>query len=609
MTDPASPRNALAAVETFAALGLDERDTLARELETLSLKRGETLVREGEPADALYIVVSGRFAVTVEARAQPVAEIGAGQPVGEIAFLAGGQRTATVTALRDSLVLRLGRAEFDALSERNPGIWRTLTLTLARRVADANVDRDAAARPRPRTIAVVQAGGTPVPRDFLSRLERVFARHARTVALDAARAAALLPAGAAADSAEATRRLNEIEAGCDFVLYIADATLTPWTEKAIRQSDLVLAVGVHAGDAAVNALEARAAEHVAANARRLVLLHPTQDAISGTDRWLAAREIAMHHHVALDRDEDVERLYRFVSGTARGLVTCGGGAFCAAHIGLYKALREAGIAIDAMGGSSGGGAMAAAFAMGTPPEAIDEALDDVFVSGAVMRRYTWPRYSVIDHTFLDAALARHYGGVRIEDLWVPFFAVSTNLSSYGLHRHRTGDLWAAVRATGSIPGLLPPYYTEDGQMLVDGALMDNVPVRVMHELKSGPNIVASFAVPRLELFPVAYRSLPSRRELMRRALNPFGRTRLPAAPGIGSVLMRSLMANRQDFERHLRPEDLLMVLPFPADMGVLDWHRHTELMQATYAWARGEIARLAGAGHPALAGDEPSPGA
>ena len=54
-----------------------------------------------------------------------------------------------------------------------------------------------------------------------------------------------------------------------------------------------------------------------------------------------------------------------------------------------------------------------------------------------------------------------------------------------------------MRATGSVPVLLPPYYTEDGQMLVDGAILDNVPVRVMHELKSGPNVVVSFEVPKL----------------------------------------------------------------------------------------------------------------
>ena len=104
------------------------------------------LVRQGEMADALYVVVTGRFAVTVDGRRDLIAELGPGQPVGEIAFLAGGVRTATVTALRDSLVLRLGRAEFEELSAKSPSIWRTLTVTLARRVAEANDQPRAAAR-------------------------------------------------------------------------------------------------------------------------------------------------------------------------------------------------------------------------------------------------------------------------------------------------------------------------------------------------------------------------------------------------------------------------------------------------------------------------------
>src|SRR5256884_5804793 len=109
-------------VEIFQDLEEAGRARLAAELETLNLRRGDVLVRQGEMADALYVVVTGRFAVTVAGRREVVAELGPGQPVGEIAFLAGGVRTATVTALRDSLVLRLGRAEVEGLSSKNPSI-------------------------------------------------------------------------------------------------------------------------------------------------------------------------------------------------------------------------------------------------------------------------------------------------------------------------------------------------------------------------------------------------------------------------------------------------------------------------------------------------------
>jgi NTE family protein len=588
-------------VEIFASLEASERARLAAELETLNLKRGDVLVRQGEVADALYIVVTGRFAVTLDGRRQLVAELGPGQPVGEIAFLAGGTRTATVTALRDSLVLRLRRAEFDALSAKSPGIWRALTAELARRVAEANVGRADPPDPRPRTIALIRAGESPLPQPFVEQLAEVFRRASNTRLITAQAAREVLPKGTPLDSAEATRALNALESSHDYVLFVADHELTPWSEKAIRQADLVLAVGLAGADEQPNTLEQLAAELLPPDAQRLVLLHATRAPISGTARWLGPRRIAMHHHVAMDERGDVERLFRFVNGTALGLVACGGGAYCAAHVGLYKALVESGVVFDIMGGTSGGGAMTAAFAMGTDPDDVDRATHEIFVTNRAMRRYTWPRYSLIDHTNYDRQLARYYAGVKIEDLWIPYFAVSTNLSSYDLHRHRQGDLWAAVRATGSLPVLLPPYYTEDGHMLVDGAILDNVPVRVMHELKSGPNIVVSFEVPKLQRFDVDYAALPGRRQLLKAVLNPLLRKTLPRAPGVGTVLMRSMMANRQDFERRLRPGDLLMVPPVPQDIGVLDWHRHTELMDRAYRWGLAEMARLRAEGNPVVA--------
>jgi len=589
---PQLPEHGLDAVEIFADLDPAERMRLAAELETMTLKRGDTLVRQGETADALYIVVTGRFAVTIEGRRQVIAELGPGQPIGEIAFLAGGPRTATVTAMRDSLVLRLKRAEFEELSAKSPSIWRTLTVTMARRVAEANVERAAPPDPRPRTIALIRAGASELPQAFLVGLTRAFRRSNRTFLVRPEMAKSVLPPSVRIDSAEATRALNALEAKYDYVLFVAEDELTPWSEKAIRQADLVLAVGMHDADPRPNALERLASELLPPDAQRLVLLHPTHAPISGTARWLSSRNIAMHHHVALDTVADVERLYRFVNGTALGLVACGGGAYCSAHVGLYKALVQSGLTFDIMGGTSGGGAMTAAFAMGIHPDDVDRATHDIFVTNKAMRRYTVPRYSLLDHTHYDRQLANHYGGVNIEDLWIPYFAVSTNLSSYDLHRHRQGDLWEAVRATGSVPVLLPPYYTADGHMLVDGAILDNVPVRVMHELKSGPNVVISFEVPKLERFEVDYRSLPGRNHLLKCMVNPFLRRLLPRAPGVGTVLLRTMMANRQDFERHLRPDDLLLVPPFPPDMGILDWHRHTELMDRTYRWGMREVARL-----------------
>lgn len=592
-----------ARIGIFADLTDEERIALEAELEPMPLSRGEVLVRQGEEADALYIVVSGRFDVRVAGRTETVAEIGPGSPIGEIAFLAGGERTATVTAVRDSLVVRLERSHFDRLCHRIPRIWETLTASLARRLADQTAHRRQQVVSVPRTIAVIRAGGEAIPPTFVSDLAGAFQRSGRTVMIDSANVGTVI-GDHKLGSGSATEALNSLEGRHDTVIYVADPLLTAWSEKAIRQADLVLRVGLVGRDATIpiaeTVLESFAARLLAPAAQRLVLLHARRRGPQGTRHWLEPRKVGMHHHVLLGERADVDRLVRFITGSARGLVACGGGAFCAAHVGLYKALCEKEIAFDIMGGTSGGSAIAAGFAMGRSADEIDHMVHEIFVRQKALRRYTWPRFAILDHTRFDRLLEDCYGGTDIEDLWLPFFAVSTNLSRYGLTCHSRGRLWEAVRASSSIPALLPPYYTRDGEMLVDGALVDNVPVRVMREFKAGPNVVVSFEVPQLERFAVNYRELPSRGAFIRRALLPFSRHTLPDAPSLGSVLMRSMLATRNDFERHLQESDLLMVPPVPAGMSILDWGRHGELMDRAYAWGLNEIDRARTEDHPAV---------
>jgi NTE family protein len=398
----------------------------------------------------------------------------------------------------------------------------------------------------------------------------------------------------------ATHAMNEIESRYDTIVFLTDAELTPWSEKVIRQADEILLAGAHpegplGAEVPLYPLEAFALSLEPKPAIRLALVHRRRGAVQGTRHWLAKRQPVMHHHIALDGLDDVERLWRFILGEAMGLVACGGGAYCAAHIGLYKAFREAGTGFDLLGGTSGGAAMAAAFAQDMEPEDIDARVHRMFMEGKAFRRYTLPRYSLLDHTHFDRLLAAEYGNTRIEDLWKPFFAVSADLSDYGLEVHRTGPVWEAIRASAAIPGLLPPFYSAEGRMLVDGSVVSNVPVDVMHKLKTGPNVVVAFNPPTGERFNVTYDTLPGRRALMWHSVNPFSQTQLPDAPSAATVLIRSLMANGEHFERQLTDTDWLLMPPVPKDMGALDWSRHSELMEQAYRYTLGEIARKAAA--------------
>jgi NTE family protein len=590
---PATPDPRFQNIDLFSGLSVSQIAEITASCRDVAVVRGEDLVCQGELADALYIVSSGRFAVLRDGNPVPVTEIGPGQTIGEIAFLNGGTRTATVRALRDSLVLQLDRQQLNEICDRHPGIWHALCQLLAQRLADTTaIAHPVAPKARPRTIAIIPAGASPWPDSAVNGLIHHFTRHARTrVVRQPQSAGPFSPGDPHGDGPDATRALNALETHYDYLLMIAQHPFTPWAERVMHHADLVLAIGEFGADPAPNALEILSQNFLPPPARRLVLLHTEKRRVSGTARWLKSREIALHHHVAQDSDEDLARVFRFVHGTAHGLVACGGGALCAAHVGVYKALLGAGHRFDILGGTSGGSAMMAGFALGSSPEEMERAIHEMFVSHKAMRRYTMPRYSLLDHTNFDRQLDAFFGGVDIEDMWLPFFAVSTNLSRMARHVHRHGSLWTAVRASASIPVLLPPMYTEDGEMLVDGCLLDNVPIQVMHDIKSGPNIAISFTLPELQKYDVNYAELPSRTKLIGRSLNPLTRSKLPDAPGIVPVLTRSLMAGRQDFKRQMAADDRLLVPPIPAGTGFLDWHRHAELIDDAFRWTERELAK------------------
>ncbi len=583
----------LDATDILSAFDPSDQAEICSQFDKIALKRGDVLVRQGRPAKTLYVVVTGRFVVTKNGINNSIAEIGPGQPIGEIAFLTGAPRTATVTALRDSVVLRLETETFECLCRNKPELWRAMSQALASRVAATTSDGNQAPDPRPSTITLIPAGGAKYADGFVDGLIAALQDTGQVCVLNANNIVEKLGMTKDFTSDEGISALNNLEAKYDILLFITDPTLSQWSRRAIRQADLVLSVARFNSDRTVNPLEQFAAEMVPSRDRRLVLHHRRRRLFRGTANWLSERDPFMHHHVALNNPEDFARLVRFIQGRAIGLVACGGGALCSAHVGAFKALQNSGVEFDAMGGTSAGSAMVGAFALGTEPEEVDHAVEDIFIRNKAMGRYNWPRYSLLNHGNFDHHLSRYFAGYDIQDLWIPFFSVSTNLSRSASEVHRTGDLFHAVRASSSIPVLLPPVYNDSGEMLVDGCLLDNLPITTMHEFKTGPNIVINFEPPKQERFDVNYSELPSGLELIKCMINPLARQKLQDAPSVINVLMRSLMASRSDFSKKLRTEDILLIPPIPEDAGFLDWDRSHELNRIAFDWTTEELENIA----------------
>ena len=256
--------------------------------------------------------------------------------------------------------------------------------------------------------------------------------------------------------------------------------------------------------------------------------------------------------------------FEFLTGRAAGYVAAGGGGFGPAHIGVFKAFAERGVTFDMLGGTSVGAAMLGAFSMLMSPEELDRRTHDVFVVSRAFKRLTYPRYALLDHIPFDRALRRQYGEVAIEDAWRPFFAVATVLdgSGDGLHLLRRGPLWKAVRASGSLPAVLPPMLSDDGRLLVDGAVVDNIPLRPMQALKAGPNLVVHFGERGMpQRFATDYMSIPGRWSLMCRMLTPSGRRALPQVPSPIGIIQRCLVMHQAPELLPVGPLDLVLEVP------------------------------------------------
>src|SRR5713226_910916 len=586
----------------FRTLSSEQRLKAFQAMVRQDLVRGQMLVAQGGPSDSLFMVLHGALAVRRKGDTAPIAELRAGELVGEIGFFGNMPRTADVVAIRDTSVLALTRAAYQDLAEEAPAIVEAVLAALARRFAKETARlTPIRASPKARTVALIDGGREPVPSAFERRMRDGLAATDVEI-VDPARLNAMFP-GRALDASEVTDWLNKLEHAAPLVVYLGGRQASPWARKAVRQADLV--VFACRGDAPAGALtdvEAFACEVHPPSARRLVRIHDRRSgAVRGTPAWLVRLPSFMHHHVALEDQVDIDSLIRFLSGRAIGFVAAGGGSFGTAHVGIYKAFRERGVMFDVFVGTSVGSAMAAGFAKNLAAEDLERGTHEIFVRSRSFRRPTWPRYALLDHKAFDRALAHQYGhDCRIEDCWRPFAAVATNLSTHNLELIRSGRLWQAVRASSAIPGLLPPFYTPEGAMLVDGCLIDNVPLASMHQLKSGPNLVVHFGEPAAEMFDVDYAALPGRLELVAAMLMPFRRKLLPAAPSAVNVLWRSLVAHQRYDTLPTAPLDMVMRPPLPIEVDVTDFDRHTEMFLASYLWSRQTIAALEAEGNSAM---------
>jgi CRP-like cAMP-binding protein len=325
---------------------------LESELEIFTVNGGEVLFRQGEPGDYLCLIVSGRVSVLLQAehgRGTVVTELGSGELVGEMAVVSDQIRTATVKAIRDTQLAKLTKAAYERFLAKHPSsAVQMVSRKLAERLRETTSGR--AWQPRAvSTFAVVPVHPDAPIGDFCERLTKALSTFGPALRLTSGSVDAGLK------DIQLAEWLNRQEMEHSYLVYEADSTPSPWTERCIRQADRILLVAGGGSDPAPGEMETALRQQLSQGATRpsLVLAHAQGDP-SGTGRWLDARSVERHFHVRSGDDRTVERVARIVTGRAVALTLGGGFARGIAHIGAFRAFDEMGVAVDAVGGASMG---------------------------------------------------------------------------------------------------------------------------------------------------------------------------------------------------------------------------------------------------------------
>ena len=455
---------------------LFHQDRVQDEATWFSLPGGQTLFAAGDRSEQLYFVRAGRLGAFRREQGHEIQFLGVirpGEPAGEMSLIADAPHSADVVALRDSEIIAVPRDVFFEACEADTAVMIELAKLMMLRSRQA-VTRGGVGEPS--VFGFVSLGASGPLRPLVERLEREIARLGYVVTI----------IGAEAQTAP-TEWFSDVERTHDFVIYVAEVADGGWRQVVARQVDRLFRVG--RGDRQPPQPEAMVDVPSPLQAQQLVdliLLHPPDTSRpSGSEAWADIAKPARLFHIRRDREADIQRIARVLTGQSVGLVLSGGGARAYAHVGAIRALRERGVPIDFVGGVSMGAVIAAGVAMGWDDAEMEGRIKEAFVDTSPLADIALPLLAMTHGLKVNERLAHHFGDMHIADLWLPFFCLSSNLTTGAYQMHRRGLLRRALRASISLPGILPPA-TDDQNVLVDGAVMKNFPADVMRVSQLGP---------------------------------------------------------------------------------------------------------------------------
>ncbi|ASJ75108.1 cyclic nucleotide-binding domain-containing protein [Granulosicoccus antarcticus] len=596
---------ARAFLELFGDVSNATMDKLLEKTVTRHYHSGEVLFQENEQPDGLYVIVSGKLIIEstdAEGQLVRIGEVRAPETVGELALLADSTRTATVTAARESTVAMLNREAFDTLVAPRADMMIRLSRLIVRRHVN-NVQLEDTPRTDCNFVILPLDSRLPLRR-FSHQLRNAMRELGDCMSLDSRSFDTLYGRSGASQTSfdnifnsAIAEWLDDKENRFDSLMFIADREWTPWTQRCVNRADriLLLVDALPENSAEIREREQQLNKLFSESRIRpkvdLVLLHPSNTRFpKDTARWLNKRDLDAFYHVRINDPLQFSRLARRLQHKARGIVFSGGGARGYAHLGVQRLIEEQSVNIDYIGGSSMGGLLGAAMAMGRSYKDI-ESLSAAFACKQALFDYTLPLVSLMKSAKLTRFCKDVYGHTLIEDLWTPFFCISSNLADGREVIHDQGPLWKVVRSTISLPGVFSPVPTTNGDLLIDGAVLNTFPVDVMHERLGGRGNIIGVNVSHIpeQFHYYDFGTSLSGWQVLLSRLNPFAdRIRIPR---IAETLLRATDIKSIERLNEARRSLEVLIEPNVRSISLLDFKSYAQTSELGYQEARKVFAR------------------
>ncbi len=581
----------------FSNFQPDTKIAMMVQFQWTELQAGDVLFRKGEIANHLFLIVSGRIQ-TVDTESdesgssseQVRGEFGKGDVLGAMSIITGEPYPSTACAIRDTQVGVLDRAAFNLLVSKHP---QEILGAFARRMtsqANAHVQGKIVSAGRPSTLAMLVY--SPNARTFVASITQALSAFGSTLHLNQEILSTLFPSRGLSADATATRLLswlNEQETTWTRIVYETAASEEAWAHRCLRQADLLLVIAeadTQPGEVmfSVRSLLQRTRCRAETN---LILLHPAGSEMPHqTKTWLQGVDFKRHWHARIGNKEDAQRIARFLDHRAVGLVLGGGLALGLAHIGVIEALRDLRIPVDYVGGTSIGAIVGITYALGYPQSKIAEILRDG-CKASLKGDYTLPVVSLLSGKKMARSVSEYVREYDLEDLWLPYFAISASLVHAKMIVHKRGSALRSVLASSRFPGLFPPLGW-DQDVLVDGGLVNNVPCDVMRA-ELGPGTVIGVDVSRGLDFSVTeqFDLHHSGWQMARRRINPFSTKLERKNTTLASILQRIVRLGGVAHLHQVRSTADLYLIPPLHDFGFRDFHRGEEIAHVAHDYVIG----------------------